>query len=108
MQFPGLLGLLGLLCWAAADLVGAAWAALRQRHELMQQLAALQPGLAASLQQLLEAEASVDHASLALVRHVLPAAPVLLLGLLLREGRELVSCRRGGVRSGFWLKLLMR
>lgn len=91
VQFPGLLGLLAMLAWAAADLLAAAWAALHSRPELLQQLAGAHSGLAASLQQALDAEGSMDRATLALLRHALPALPALLLGLLLREGAELVS-----------------
>ena len=91
MQFPGVLGLLGLLAWTAAEAVGASWAQLRQRPDLAAELAAAQQGVGGLLSQLLDAEASLDAASLALVRHILPLLPFALLGLLLREGRELVS-----------------
>jgi len=91
VQFPGVLGLLALLAWAAADLLAAAWAALRMRPEVLQQLGGTRPALASSLQQALDAEASMDHATLALLRHALPAGPALLLGLLLGEGSHLVS-----------------
>ena len=100
VQFPGLLGLLALLAWAAADLLAAAWAALHSRPELLQQLAGGHSGLAASLQQALDAEGSLDRATLALLRHALPALPALLLGLLLREGGELVSVLRAGTNPG--------
>lgn len=95
VQFPGVLGLLALLAWAAADLAVAAWAALRTRPELLQQLAPVQPGLAQALQQAVDAESQVDPASLALLRHALPALPALVLGLLLQEGGELVSSTGG-------------
>ncbi|PRW45565.1 hypothetical protein C2E21_6038 [Chlorella sorokiniana] len=91
VQFPGVLGLLALLAWAATDLLAAAWAALRTRPEVLQQLGGSRPALAASLQQALDAEASMDHATLALLRHALPAVPALLLGLLLGEGSQLVD-----------------
>lgn len=91
VQFPGVLGLLALLAWAASDLLAAAWAALRTQPEVLQQLGGSRPALAASLQQALDAEASLDHATLALLRHALPAVPALLLGLLLGEGGQLVS-----------------
>lgn len=108
VQFPGLLGLLALLSWAAADLAAAAWAAMHKRPELLQQLAAAQPALAQSLQQALDAESSVDHASLALLRHALPALPALLLGLLLQEGGALVSRRGELMRVGAGVQLHMQ
>lgn len=90
MQFPGLLGLLGLLTWTAAEAVTAAWAQLRQRPDLTAQLAAAQGGGGALLSQLLEAEGALDGSSLALVQHLLPMLPMLLLGLVMREGQQLV------------------
>ena len=101
VQVPGLLGLLALLAWAAADLLAAAWAALRTRPEVLQQLAGSRPALANSLQQALDAESSLDHATLALLRHALPALPALLLGLLLGEGSQLVrrTAGRGGLAT---------
>ncbi|KAL4425059.1 hypothetical protein ABPG77_001837 [Micractinium sp. CCAP 211/92] len=85
--FPGLRGLLALLCWAAVEAAGAAWAQLRQRPELLPAGAPL----TAPVQQLLDAEAALDSATLAYVEHLLPPLPVLLLGLVLREGSELVD-----------------
>lgn len=91
MLFPGLRGLLALLCWAAVEAAGAAWAQLRQRPEL---LPAGGP-LTGTVQQLLDAEAALDSATLAYVEHLLPPLPVLLLGLVLREGSELVRQCQG-------------
>ena len=88
-----MLGLLALLAWAAADLAAAAWTALRSRPDLLQQLAAARPGAGAALQAAVDAESGLDSATLALLRHALPALPALLLGLLLGEGGTLV--RRG-------------
>ena len=109
VQFPGVVGLLALLAWAASDLLAAAWAALRTRPEVLQQLGGSRPALAASLQQALDAEASLDHATLALLRHALPAVPALLLGLLSGEGGQLVSradavscVQPAGPSSGMW------
>lgn len=81
--FPGMFGLAALLCWAAVELSTAAWTQLRQQPELL--------GQEGALRQLLDAESSLDAATLAYVQHLLPPLPMLLLGLVLREGSELVS-----------------
>lgn len=89
--FPGLRGLLALLCWAGVDAAGAAWAQLRQRPELLP----AEGTLSAPLRQLLDAEGALDAATLAYLEHLLPPLPVLLLGLVAREGSELVRVRDG-------------
>ena len=107
-QWPGVVGLVALLLWAACDLAAAAWAALRHRPELLSELSAARPGAAAALQQAMDAEAALDHATLALMRAALPALPAALLGLLLGEGGKLVSraaaegwVRRAGAGRGW-------
>lgn len=94
--FPGLRGLLALLCWAAVDAAGAAWAQLRRRPELLP----AEAPLAGPVRQILEAEAALDGATLAYLEHLLPPLPVLLLGLVLREGSELVRPGRGRQLGG--------
>lgn len=94
VQFPGVLGLLVLLGWAAADACTAVWGQLRQRPDLLTQL----PASAGLVRGLSEAEGALDSATLAYVQHLLPPLPLLLLGLLLREGRELV---RGAAAVGW-------
>lgn len=98
-QWPGVAGLVCLLLWAACDLAGAAWAALRHRPELLSELSARRPGAAGALQQAMDAEAGLDHATLALMRAALPALPAALLGLLLGEGAKLVRCDGGAVMA---------
>lgn len=85
--FPSLRGLLALLCWAGVDVAGAAWAQLRQRPDLLP----AEGPLSAPLRQLLDAEGGLDAATLAYLEHLLPPLPVLLLGLVAREGSELVD-----------------
>lgn len=105
-QFPGAVSLLALVCWAAADLASAAWAALRTRPDLLQQLSAVRPGTGAVLQQAVDAEAALDSGTLALMRHALPAIPVLLLALALGEGRTLVRGEGCCARRSLLLLLL--
>ncbi|KAL4422328.1 hypothetical protein ABPG75_008525 [Micractinium tetrahymenae] len=85
--FPGLRGLLALLCWAAMEAATAAWAQLRQRPELLP----AEAPLAGAVRQLLDAEGALDGATLSYLEHLLPPLPMLLLGLVLREGSELVD-----------------
>lgn len=55
-----------------------------------------------ALQRALEAEQSVDGATLTFMRQALPALPILVIGLALGEGKELVSgvVRVWSVRGG--------
>ena len=91
VQWPGVLGLLALLAWTVVEAAAAGWKQLVQRPELAAQVAPGQQRLAGGLAQLAEAEAGLDPATLAFMQHALPPLPVLLLGLVLQEGAELVS-----------------
>ena len=91
VQWPGVLGMLALLAWTVVEAAAASWKQLVQRPELAAQLAPGQQRLAGGLAQLAEAEAGLDPATLAFMQHALPPLPVLLLGLVLQEGAELVS-----------------
>lgn len=88
-ESPGAAGFFSLLLWAAAEGVSHLWTFCTLRPHLLVQLLGERRGEA--LQGVVEQEQALDPATLVFLRHALPLLPLLVLGLAMGEGSEMLD-----------------